>query len=114
MRRFVPILSIILLTSFFAPAPAQSISKSISTIEPILRFYPNPATSFVTIDFQKGFDKGYSIQVYNMLGKLVYEAKNITQRTTINLSDFTRGLYIYQLRDQSSRILETGKFQVSK
>ncbi|MDQ3847062.1 MAG: T9SS type A sorting domain-containing protein, partial [Bacteroidota bacterium] len=61
-----------------------------------------------------GFDKGYSIQVYNMLGKLVYEAKNITQRTTINLSDFTRGLYIYQLRDQSSRILETGKFQVSK
>ncbi len=116
MRRFLPILSIsiILLTATATPISAQ-VRSVIGTVEPILRLYPNPATSFVNFDFQKNFDKGYTIQVYNFLGKLVHEAKNITQRSTsINLADFNRGLYIYQLRDQTGKILESGKFQVSK
>jgi hypothetical protein len=32
----------------------------------------------------------------------------------INLSDFPRGVYVYQLRDKTGRIVESGKFQVSK
>ena len=113
MKRILPILSIILLTATFSPVSAQA-NAPIGTINPVLRFFPNPATSYVTFDFQRGFDRGYNIQVYNFLGKLVYEAKNVAQRTTINLSDFTRGMYIYQLRDQSGKIIESGKFQVSK
>lgn len=80
-----------------------------------MRFYPNPAVSVVTFDFQKGFEKGYSLQVYNFpQGKKVYEAKNMAQRTTINLAEFNRGMYIYQLRDRNGRMVESGKFQVSR
>jgi hypothetical protein len=36
-------------------------------------------------------------------------------RLTISLDDsYLRGLYIYQLRDQTGRIVDSGKFQVSK
>jgi hypothetical protein len=82
--------------------------------DPILRFYPNPATSFVTFDFQHGFDKGYSIQVFSFLGKKMYESSNINNRTTLTLSDYNRGIYIYQLRDKTGKLVESGKFQVSK
>ena len=82
--------------------------------ERIVKFYPNPATSFINFDLQKTPDKGYDIQIFNFLGKMVYEQKNIPTRTIINLTEYTRGVYIYQLRDHDGKILESGKFQVSK
>jgi hypothetical protein len=81
---------------------------------PIVRFYPNPATTFVNFDMQGNYDKGYSVQVFNFLGRKMFEATNINQSTRLNLTDFNRGVYIYQLRDRSGKVVESGKFQVSK
>lgn len=78
----------------------------------IVRFYPNPATNFITFDVNN--DQGYNLQVFNFLGRKMSEIANINNKTTINLSDFTRGMYIYQLRDRSGKMVESGKFQVSK
>ncbi len=80
-----------------------------------MRFYPNPATSVITFDLQKAYSQGYSIQIYNaILGRKMYDAANMPERTTINLSDFSRGIYIYQLHDKTGRMVESGKFQVAK
>ncbi|RYE01814.1 MAG: T9SS type A sorting domain-containing protein [Sphingobacteriales bacterium] len=80
----------------------------------VLRFYPNPATTQVTFDFSRSYDRGYSIQIFNFLGRKVYEAGNVGQRTSLDLTDYLRGVYIYQLRDKNGKMVETGKFQVSK
>jgi hypothetical protein len=80
----------------------------------ILRFYPNPAVSQINFDFIKGYDKTYSFQIYSFLGKKVLDLPNISPKTTVNLSDFFRGVYIFQLRDKNGKIVESGKFQVSK
>jgi hypothetical protein len=36
------------------------------------------------------------------------------QKTMVNLTDFFRGIYIFQLKDPNGKIVETGKFQVNK
>lgn len=109
MKRLLLILSIILFS-----VVSQAQSRGAAAQNPSIRFYPNPAISFVTFDFQAGYDPGYSLQVYNFLGKKVFEAKNMAQRTTVNLNDYNRGVYIYQLRDRNNRMVESGKFQVSR
>jgi hypothetical protein len=48
------------------------------------------------------------------MGKKIYELKNTPSRININLEEFYRGIYIYQLRNQSGAVLESGKFQVVK
>ncbi len=99
----------------FAATFANGQSRSGAAAEPVLKFYPNPATSNVTFDFQTAYETGHSLQIYNFpQGKKVYEAKNMAQRTTINLNEYSRGVYIYQLRDRSGRMIESGKFQVSR
>lgn len=113
MKRVLLIISIILLISVGSKAQTRLNGGSGPTTQ-IMNFYPNPASTVINFDFQKSYDKGYSLQVYNFLGKKMYEQMNLTDRTTINLSDFTRGVYIYQLRDKTTRIVESGKFQVSK
>lgn len=80
----------------------------------IVKFYPNPATSFITFDFKQGYDKSYNLQIYNFIGKKVEEVTNVTPKTTVNLTDFYRGMYIFQLKDKNGKVIDSGKFQVSK
>ena len=112
MKRFLLIVSIILLS---VVAHSQTRTGFTGTQSGILRFYPNPATTSITFDFQKAYDKGYSLQIYNaVLGRKMLEQANIADKTQIDLSNFTRGVYVYQLFDRTGKLVETGKFQVSK
>ena len=113
MKRLLLISSFIVLAVTVSLAQPQSNSNP-GTSERIIKFYPNPATSFINFDFQKGYDKGYSIQVYNFLGKQVSDVKNVTPKTILNISDYNRGIYIYQLKDNNGKIIESGKFQVAR
>ena len=115
MRIFYLLLLMVFLTATGVSAqsrvPGFPDNGSVATV----RFYPNPATSFITFeDFAKKYDKNYSIQLFNFLGKKVYEFNLADQKNIVNLSDFFRGIYIFQLRDASGKILESGKFQVNK
>ena len=80
----------------------------------MINLYPNPARTYVTFDIQKNFQKGLTISIYNFLGKKMSETANVTEKTTVNLTDYNRGLYIYHLKDQSGKVIDTGKFQVSQ
>ena len=113
VKRILLLISIILLTAVT--------SKGQSSREPspeqtprIMRLYPNPATTFIKAEFQRNFDKGYTLQIINFIGKQVYEAKNVNSTTTLDLSGYNRGVYIYQLKDAAGKVVESGKFQVSK
>lgn len=90
-----------------AAAPSSNAAR-------FVRFYPNPATTFINIEFQRNILKGSNFQVYNFLGRKVIEIQDITNKTRIDLTNYSRGIYIYQLKDGNGRIVESGKFQVEK
>jgi len=113
VKRFLLFVSIILLTTINSKGQTNR-EPSPDAIRPVLKVYPNPATTFTKFEFQKGFDKGLTLQVINFVGKQVYEAKNISSTTTLDLSSYNRGVYIYQLKDQSGKVVTTGKLQISK
>jgi hypothetical protein len=92
---------------------ARSISASVAS-DRIIKLYPNPATTNITFDLQKGYERGLSIQVYSFLGKKMYENQNVPAKVTLNLTEFNRGLYMYHLIDISGKVIESGKFQVTK
>lgn len=110
MRRIFTIVSFIVLMTI------QTVAQSVTNgDDKIVRTYPNPATTYITFDLQKNYKPGYSIQIYNgVLGRKMFETNNIQEKTTINLNEFTRGIYIYHLVDASGKIVESGKFQVSR
>ncbi|MES1214081.1 MAG: T9SS type A sorting domain-containing protein [Bacteroidota bacterium] len=114
MKRFIPILSIILLTSVYSNGQTSRSIPATETSERIIKLYPNPAQSYITFDLQKSTEKGQTIQVFNFLGKKMYESQNISEKITIDLAEFNRGVYIYHLRNMNGKIIESGKFQVSR
>lgn len=80
----------------------------------ITKIYPNPATSFINFEFDKKFNNSYTIVIYSFIGKKVDEIKVNNQKITIPLTEYYRGIYIFQLRDSKGNIVESGKFQVVK
>ena len=114
MKIFYPLIISILLC-FTAKSQERPVTSSAQeATAKIIKFYPNPATSIINFDFQKGYDKSYNFQIFNFLGKKVFEVNNVTPRTIVNLTDFYRGVYIFQLKDKSGKMIDSGKFQVSK
>lgn len=112
--KFVSLKRILLITSIILSIAINSNGQKSAPGDgnnTVVRFYPNPATNFITFDFNN--NEGYNLQIFNFLGRKMSEA-NVSNKTTVNLSDYTRGMYIYQLRDRSGRMIESGKFQVSK
>jgi hypothetical protein len=88
--------------------------SSSSTQVKILKTYPNPAVSFITFEFQYSYNSGYTIEVYNLPGKRVSVLSNVPSKITLPLQNYYRGVYIYKLVDRYGKVVESGKFQVSK
>ena len=93
---------------------AQDSRSPVTTTGKIVSLYPNPATSYITFNIQKSFQKGLTISVFNFIGKKISETQTETENTVVSLTDFNRGTYIYHVVDRSGKVIDTGKFQVSK
>ena len=113
LRQILPILLLTLFTTFGAIAQ-DGRTPNPDAPGKVVKLYPNPATTYITFDLQKSNQKGMTIVVYNFLGKKMYESPNAAEKTTVSLTDFTRGVYIYHLVDQSGKVMDSGKFQVSR
>lgn len=114
LRRILPILSFILLIAIQSQAQTARSTPATVTSDRIIKLYPNPATTYITFDLQKGYEKGLSIQVYSFLGKKMFESQNAPPIVTLALAEFNRGLYMYHLIDITGKVIESGKFQVTK
>jgi hypothetical protein len=106
--RIICTLSLLLLLS------VRGLSQSTQQEPVAVKFYPNPAISQITFDFPSNYDKTYTFQIYNFLGKKVFEQKNLTAKMVVELTQYFRGIYIFQLRDKTGKIVESGRFQVSR
>ncbi|MBM3414404.1 MAG: T9SS type A sorting domain-containing protein [Bacteroidetes bacterium] len=87
----------------------------VGTTEKLVKLYPNPAVSYVVFELKNAGRKDLSLQVYNgILGKKMIDTKLNLERITFSLNEFTRGIYVYHLVESSGKIIESGKFQVTK
>ena len=102
---------IVLLVCFTTLADAQVVRpietqhNAENTEIKVIKFYPNPATAFINFEFFKSVDRRFSLQVFNFIGKKVYELNTVSQKTTIPLAEFYRGVYIFKLIDKKGRIV---------
>jgi len=115
MRLFYLVLLIVVFSATNANAQGRLTPFPDNGSTATIKFYPNPAVSYITFeDALKKYDKNYTIQLFNFLGKKVFEFSLNDQKNVVNVSDFFRGIYIFQLRDPTGKIVESGKFQVTK
>ena len=112
---FIKLKKLLIISSFLlltACAGAQVRTSYISQNPPVVKYYPNPASVAINFEFAGTETRGMTMQLFNFMGKKVYEFVPANSRFFVMLDGFTRGVYIYQLRDKTGKIVDSGKFQV--
>jgi hypothetical protein len=70
--------------------------------------YPNPSHGSFTVALQNAPAKSY-VNVYNVLGENIYQAKLTSDKTQINLNSQPVGMYLYRIFDETGKVISTGK-----
>lgn len=112
MKIFYILVSILLMN--VTPALSQARGPMPDPEPKVVKFYPNPAVSFITFEIDKEANKTATLQIFNFLGRKVKDVSDLQPKTVVNLNDFVRGIYIFQLKDASGRIINSGTFQVNR
>jgi hypothetical protein len=91
-----------------SPLGVEEVQKDV----PVLDVYPNPASSFLKINFPGGFQtENATIDITNILGQQLKQAP-LSALSSIDISDLANGNYIVALK--SDEMILTRKIQVVK
>jgi len=64
-------------------------------------FYPNPSTTFLTVNFINISNKINSIVITDIKGIKIFEAQISAQEATINVANYPVGIYIVRLKSDT-------------
>ena len=78
--------------------------------EPLVKVFPNPVQDELVVEFQE-YDNQHNIklQIYNSLGELVHSELGNLPYQRIDVHDFSKGIYFYNLY-VANQLIKTGKF----
>lgn len=110
----IAFLCCMLCSTLLAQKPEEGTPAPQDAPKTICKFFPNPAVNFVTFEFKEEQERGTVIQVYSFLGRLVATVPVNSRRLTLNVTDYFRGIYVFQIRTPNGKVIETNKFQVNR
>lgn len=78
----------------------------------LLGAYPNPATENFNIISKSA--NAVKVEVYDLSGRLIENKQFEMDKVSINVNNYSPGLYIYKVYDNANRTLKTEKFTVTQ
>ncbi|MDA3615836.1 T9SS type A sorting domain-containing protein [Polluticaenibacter yanchengensis] len=95
---------------------AQRVVKPVDNNEVAIKvkFYPNPVASNLNIELTDALNKGYTLNVFSFLGRVVHTQSISNEKFLLNVSNFPVGIYLLQVKDNAGKVLSTSRFQVSR
>lgn len=90
-----------------------SIEDLLSNPDERVVVYPNPASEMISFDLPES-EEAYIVEVYSLDGILLHhETLSQTQNTIyLDHSDYSQGLYIWQVKSHTGKIVDTGKVMI--
>jgi Pregnancy-associated plasma protein-A/Secretion system C-terminal sorting domain len=91
------------------PEPATPVANP--EVSPLIKLYPNPAQSNITIDISSQENLvGQNLTIHNQLGQQVFSVRLIQLQTRVNLQQLKEGIYFVRIGQQTKpyKLLKTG------
>ena len=69
-----------------------------------ITIFPNPSNGEINIDFYIEPDKASTIMIYDLNGKLIHEVTELSKSNSINVSQWSKGIYTIQIKKNNQFI----------
>jgi hypothetical protein len=73
--------------------------------------YPNPANNQISIECSVD---AKTVEIMDVAGRKTGSYTMLSNKASINTSEYAKGLYIYQVLDENNKVLNRGKFEVAR
>ena len=60
--------------------------------------YPNPVTDILNVNITNAQNNIISARIFDSYGKLIYNGQMISGTNTINMTNFSKGIYLLRLK----------------
>lgn len=87
------------------------VSVEENTTESNSMAYPNPTSGKINFELKRAIGTDAELEIYNVLGKLIHRSAIINSQIEMDVHDFPRGIYLYQMKERE-QIISTGKIIV--
>jgi len=77
-----------------------------------VKVYPNPAKDVINFSIDGNVAK--TIHVMDITGRSIEVVRINDNDTQINISNYSNGIYLYQIKSEDGQVIKSGKFNVSK
>jgi len=67
-----------------------------------ISIYPNPATDLVTIKFHEEMNTSFTYELTDITGKIIQREMLTSDQTEINISKFSKGIYMMKISNEES------------
>lgn len=87
------------------PVAVDTVPAPVAVKQDVFKIYPNPVSSFVTLEYKPAaslITKSFS--VYNITGVKVLSGELTKQKTLLNLSHLTQGIYIVRIGEGNETV----------
>jgi len=75
----------------------------------MVRVYPNPTNRTLFVESKRGMSKPLRIQLYDQIGRLVFDESTPKDNFSLDISNFTNGMYIFKLYSGHDVLITTEK-----
>jgi len=94
---------------------AQSVRPTVNTTDqPKVRLYPNPATTYVQVDWNAQLKPAKFVVVNGVTGKQMLTGPVTSNTVRLEVSNYVTGLYVFRLFSANGSYISGITFQVSK
>ncbi len=76
-----------------------------------LKVYPNPVSDVLNFDID--YNKASTVNVLDITGKLIETVSFDLNKAQVNVSNYNKGIYLYQVMTTEGELLKAGKFNVN-
>ncbi len=92
-----------------------SVSNSINELKKNekISVFPNPSQGIFTLSISSVKEK-CDVEIFNVLGEIIYRSKINSSNSEINLSGQPQGLYLYRVSQEDGNLIGSGKLLIEK
>jgi hypothetical protein len=86
--------------------------NEVNKIAQSVKVFPNPAKDIINFSVDGNMAK--TVSVMDITGKLLENISITDSETKLDLSSYSNGIYLYQIKASTGEVIKSGKFNVTK
>lgn len=74
-----------------------------------IKIFPNPSKNILNIEINSSEINSFDTEIYDLQGKMIFMRNHKANKSTINITSISKGIYLLKIKDKNGYLLKSEK-----